>query len=71
MHFKHLNFGQHKFDISHTYHFALYMHTCITCIHVCTRICDCSDSLIMALLKLKYGSFYNIDYRELSDTVSL
>jgi hypothetical protein len=54
------------------YSFTLYMHTCTVCMHVCTRVCDCSDSLIMGLQELQHGSFNNINYWEHSiDTVSL
>jgi hypothetical protein len=50
------------------YGFALYMHTSIIRMHVCTT----TDSLIMAVQGLKHGSFNNIYYWELSaDTVSL
>jgi len=62
-----------KIHVSYTWifihSFALYMHTCITCMHVCTCACDCSGSLIMALQGLKHESF-KIDYWELPiDTV--
>ena len=63
-----LNPRQQKIHISYTWifihHFALYMHTCITCKHVWTCACDCSGSLIMALQGLKCGSFNN-NYWEL------
>jgi len=62
-----LNLGQQKNHGCYTWilihNSALYMHTCITCKHVCTRtcVCDCSDSLIKALQGLKHWSFKN-DY---------
>ena len=61
-------FGQYKMNIPYAciviYNFALYMHTCTVCMHVCTCVCDCSDYLIMALQELKDRSFNNIDYWE-------
>jgi len=46
---RYLNLGQRKSDISYIYT------VCIRCIHVCSCVCDCCDSLIIALQGLKYA----------------
>jgi len=38
---------------------ALYMHTCMTHMHICTCACNSSKSLIMALQGLIHGIFKN------------
>ena len=41
--------GQHKYVISYTYI------DCIRCIHVCPRVSECCDSLLLALQRLKHA----------------
>jgi len=46
--------GQHKSDISYT------CTVCIRCIHVCPCVCECCDSLIMAIQRLKHAGIFII-----------